>query len=298
MVLLLFWYIGLVFDFVMVCDWVKGICCKLYNFLFFGWMGSVKYWQCWEVFFLVLVGFVMLLVFLVYIIVFFDFVIFVILGWYIMIFLFYFVVGVIFFGFVMVQILMIMIWKIFKLEDYIIFEYIESMNKVILAIGIIVGVVYLIEFFIVWYFGYIYEQFVFYNCVLGLYYWFYIGMMFCNVFLLQIFWWKSLCWNVFVIFVMFIFVNIGMWFECFVIIVIILVWDYFLLSWSYYVLIWVEIIIFIGFLGLFFIFYFIFVCVVLVVVVVEVKSILKVGGDQYIGLNVNKIYYGSKEVVY
>ena len=228
----------------------------------------------------------------------FDFATSVIPGWHTTIFPPYFVAGAIFSGFAMVQTLMIMTRKILKLEDYITLEHIESMNKVILATGTIVGVAYLTELFIAWYSGYIYEQFAFYNRVLGPYYWSYIGMMSCNVLSPQIFWWKSLRRNVFVTFVMSIFVNIGMWFERFVIIATTLARDYLPSSWSYYVPTWVEIIIFIGSLGLFFTLYLIFVRVAPVVAVAEVKSILKAGGDQYIGPNANKTHHGSKEAAH
>jgi len=183
----------------------------------------------------------------------------------------------------MVLTLMLIARKVLHLEDYITLEHVESMNKVILLTGSIVGVAYLTELFIAWYSGYIYEQFAFLNRVLGPYYWSYIGMMLCNVLSPQIFWSKKIRRSLFWTFFMSIFINIGMWFERFVIIATTLARDYLPSSWSYYVPTWVEIIIFIGTLGLFFTLFLIFTRVAPVVAIAEVKSILKTAGDQYIG---------------
>ena len=286
---LLFWYTGLVPDFATVRDRAKGLRKKIYNVLSFGWTGSAKHWQRWESLSLVLAGLATPLVLSVHTIVSFDFATSVIPGWHTTIFPPYFVAGAIFSGFAMVQTLMLMTRKILKLEQYITLEHIESMNKVILVTGTIVGVAYLTELFIAWYSGYIYEQFAFYNRVLGPYWWSYVGMMSCNVLSPQIFWWKKLRRNVFVTFVMSIFVNIGMWFERFVIIATTLARDYLPSSWSYYTPTWVEIGLFIGTLGLFFTCYLIFVRVAPVVAVAEVKSILKAAGDQYV--NKHKDYH-------
>lgn len=280
---LLFWYTGLVPDFATVRDRAKGFRKKVYNFLSFGWTGSAKHWQRWESLSLILAGLATPLVLSVHTIVSFDFATSVIPGWHTTIFPPYFVAGAIFSGFAMVQTLMVMTRKVFNLEQYITLEHIESMNKVILLTGTIVGVAYLTELFIAWYSGYIYEQFAFANRVLGPYWWSYVGMMSCNVLSPQIFWWKKFRRSIFITFFMSIFVNIGMWFERFVIIATTLARDYLPTSWSYYVPTWVEIGLFIGTLGLFFTCYLIFARVAPVVAIAEVKAILKAAGDQYIG---------------
>jgi len=182
-----------------------------------------------------------------------------------------------------VQTLMVITRKVLHLEDYITLEHIDSMNKVILVTGTVVGVAYLTELFIAWYSGYIYEQFAFYNRVMGPYFWSYIGMMSCNVLSPQLFWSKKMRTSIYWTFVMSIFVNIGMWFERFVIIASTLSRDYLPSSWSYYSASWVEVCIFIGTLGLFFTLYLTFTRVAPVVAVAEVKSILKQAGDQYSG---------------
>ena len=280
---LLFWYTGLVPDFATVRDRAKGMRKKIYNFLSFGWTGSAKHWQRWEYLSLMLAGIATPLVLSVHTIVSFDFATSVIPGWHTTIFPPYFVAGAIFSGFAMVLTLMIITRKILGLEDYITVEHIESMNKVILVTGTIVGVAYLTELFIAWYSGYVYEQFAFFNRAAGPYWWSYFGMMFCNVLSPQLFWKKSWRRNIWITFFMSIFINIGMWFERFVIIATTLARDYLPSSWSYYSPTWVEIGIFIGTMGLFFTLYLIFCRVAPVVAVAEIKSILKTGGNQYVG---------------
>lgn len=280
---LLFWYTGLVPDFATVRDRAKGLRKKLYNFLSFGWTGSAKHWQRWEALSLVLAGLATPLVLSVHTIVSFDFATSVIPGWHTTIFPPYFVAGAIFSGFAMVQTLMIITRKILNLQDYITVEHIESMNKVILLTGTIVGVAYLTELFIAWYSGYVYEQFAFFNRAMGVYWWSYFGMMTCNVLSPQFFWSKKLRRNIMFTFFMSILINIGMWFERFVIIATTLARDYLPSSWSYYSPTWVEIGIFVGTMGIFFTLYLIFVRVAPVVAIAEIKSILKSSGDQYVG---------------
>ncbi len=282
---LLFWYTGLVPDFATVRDRAKGLRRKIYNTLSFGWTGSAKHWQRWESLSLVLAGLSTPLVLSVHTIVSFDFATSVIPGWHTTIFPPYFVAGAIFSGFAMVLTLMIITRKLFHLQDYITIEHIESMNKVILLTGTIVGVAYLTELFIAWYSGYVYEQFAFFNRALGPYWWAYFGMMFCNVVSPQFFWKKSWRRNVTLTFFLSIVVNIGMWFERFVIIATTLARDYLPSSWSLYTPSWVEIGIYLGTFGLFFTCYLIFARVAPVVAVAEIKHILKSAGDQYVGEN-------------
>ena len=215
---LLFWYTGLVPDFATVRDRASGLRKRIYNWLSFGWTGTAKHWQRWEALSLVLAGLATPLVLSVHTIVSFDFATSVIPGWHTTIFPPYFVAGAVFSGFAMVLTLMLITRKVLKLEQYITIGHIESMNKVILVTGTIVGVAYLTELFISWYSGYIYEQFAFFNRALGPYYWSYFGMMFCNVVSPQLFWSEKIRRSIWWTFFMSIFINIGMWFERFVII--------------------------------------------------------------------------------
>jgi molybdopterin-containing oxidoreductase family membrane subunit len=279
---LLFWYTGLVPDFATVRDRAKGIRRKLYGLLSFGWTGSAKHWQRWESLSLVLAGLATPLVLSVHTIVSFDFATSVIPGWHTTIFPPYFVAGAIFSGFAMVQTLMVITRKVLNLQDYITLNHIDSMNKVILVTGTIVGVAYLTELFISWYSQYPYEQFAFINRAMGPYWYTYFAMMTCNLITPQIFWFRKMRRNVTVTFIMSIFVNIGMWYERFVIIATTLARDYIPSSWSLYYPTWVEVCLFLGSLGLFFTCYLIFVRVAPVVAIAEVKHILKSGGDQYV----------------
>ena len=289
---LLFWYTGLVPDLATVRDRASGFRRKVYEVFSFGWTGSAKHWQRHEALSLVLAGISTPLVLSVHTIVSFDFATSVVPGWHTTIFPPYFVAGAIFSGFAMVQTLMVITRKVLKLEDYITLNHIESMNKVIVLTGTIVGVAYLTELFISWYSGYIYEQFAFYNRVFGIYWWAYFGMMFCNVVSPQLFWSRKIRRSIWWTFFLSIVVNIGMWFERFVIIATTLARDFLPSSWSYYSPSWVEICIFAGTIGLFFVCYMIFTRVAPVVAIAEIKAILKVAGDQYIGPNAQKTSHG------
>jgi molybdopterin-containing oxidoreductase family membrane subunit len=286
---LLFWYTGLVPDFATIRDRAKGVRKTIYNFLSFGWTGSAKHWQRWEALSLVLAGLATPLVLSVHTIVSFDFATSVIPGWHTTIFPPYFVAGAIFSGFAMVLTLMIIVRKVLHLEDYITLNHVESMNKIIVLTGTIVGVAYLTELFIAWYSGYVYEQSAFYNRAVGIYWWSYFGMMFCNVISPQMFWSKKLRRNITFTFFMSIIINIGMWFERFVIIATTLARDYLPSSWSYYVPSWTEIGLYVGSFGLFFTLFLMFTRVAPVIAIAEVKAILKSAGDQYIKANAEKL---------
>jgi len=290
---LLFWYTGLVPDFATMRDRASGMRKKIYGFLSFGWTGAAKHWQRFESLSLILAGLATPLVLSVHTIVSFDFATSVIPGWHTTIFPPYFVAGAIFSGFAMVLTLMLITRKVLNLEDYITINHIEAMNKFILLTGSIVGVAYLTELFIAWYSQYTYEQFAFYNRAVGVYWWSYFGMMFCNVISPQFFWVKKIRRSIVWTFVLSIVVNIGMWFERFVIIATTLARDYLPSSWSYYVPSWVEIGIYIFTFGLFFMLYLLFTRVAPVVAIAEVKSILKTSGDQYTRENVH--YPGINE---
>jgi len=279
---LLFWYSGLIPDFATVRDRAKTKLRKrLYGLASFGWMGSAKNWQRHEALSLVLAGLSTPLVLSVHTIVSFDFATSVIPGWHTTIFPPYFVAGAIFSGFAMVQTLLIMVRKILHLEDYITLGHIEAMNKVIVLTGSIVGVAYLTELFMAWYSGVLYEQEAFKWRVLGPYWWSYWAMMTCNVISPQFFWIKRLRRNIPFTFIMSIVVNIGMWFERFVIIVTSLYRDYLPGSWSYYSPSWVEIGFYLGTFGLFFTCFFLFAKYFPTIAVAEIKFVLKTSGESY-----------------
>ena len=279
---LLFWYSGLIPDFATIRDRAKTKLRKrLYGIASFGWTGTAKNWQRHEALALVLAGLSTPLVLSVHTIVSFDFATSVIPGWHTTIFPPYFVAGAIFSGFAMVNTLLVVSRKILGLEDYITVGHLEAMNKVIVLTGSIVGVAYLTELFMAWYSGVLYEQEAFKWRILGPYWWSYWAMMTCNVVSPQLFWFKKLRRNIPFTFIMSIVVNIGMWFERFVIIVTSLYRDYLPGSWTYYSPTWPEVGFYLGTFGLFFTCYFLFAKYFPVVAVAEIKFILKTSGESF-----------------
>jgi Ni/Fe-hydrogenase subunit HybB-like protein len=281
---LLFWYSGLLPDLATVRDRARTKLRKhFYGVASFGWTGSTKHWQRHESLSLVLAGLSTPLVLSVHTIVSFDFATSVIPGWHTTIFPPYFVAGAIFSGFAMVQTLMLVSRKVMNLQDYITIGHIEAMNKVIVLTGSIVGVAYLTELFMAWYSQVPYEQDIFFKYrIAGPYGWSYWLMMSCNVISPQLFWVRKLRRNVLFTFIMSIVVNIGMWFERFVIIVSSLFRDYLPSSWSIYYrpTIW-EVGFYLGTFGLFFTCYFLFSKYFPVIAIAEIKSVLKTTGESY-----------------
>src|ERR1044071_5839915 len=279
---LLFWYSGLLPDLASLRDRAKLKWRKMfYGVAAFGWAGSTKHWQRFETLALVLAGLSTPLVLSVHTIVSFDFATSVVPGWHTTIFPPYFVAGAIFSGFAMVQSLLIITRKVIHLEDYITIGHIEAMNKVIVLTGSIVGVAYLTELFMAWYSQVVYEQDAFKWRIMGPYWWSYWAMMTCNVVSPQLFWFKKLRRNVPFTFVMSIVVNIGMWFERFVIIVTSTYRDWIPGSWAYYSPQWPEVGFYLGTFGLFFTCYFLIAKYCPVVAVAEIKFVLKTSGDNY-----------------
>jgi Ni/Fe-hydrogenase subunit HybB-like protein len=283
---LLFWYCGLLPDFATVRDRAKLKWRKyMYGLLAFGWTGSTKHWQRHESLSLVLAGLSTPLVLSVHTIVSFDFATSVIPGWHTTIFPPYFVAGAIFSGFAMVQTLLLITRKVLALEDYITIEHIEVMNKVIVLTGSIVGIAYLTELFISWYGQNKYESWAFFQNranIFSPYGWSYWLMMGCNVLSPQIFWFRKMRRNILVTFFMSIIVNIGMWFERFVIIVTSIYRDYLPSSWStYYSPTIYEIGFYMGTFGLFFTCFFLFAKFFPVIAIAEIKHILKRSGENY-----------------
>jgi len=281
---LLFWYSGLLPDLATLRDRAKKKWRKMfYGSASFGWTGSTKHWQRHEALSLVLAGLATPLVLSVHTIVSFDFATSVVPGWHTTIFPPYFVAGAIFSGFAMVQTLLVVTRKVLGLEEYITIEHIDVMNKIIILTGSIVGIAYLTELFIAWYGANKYEWFAFsqnrvnLSSPLGWSYWI---MMGCNVLSPQIFWIKKMRRNLLVTFFMSILVNVGMWFERFVIIVTSVYRDYLPSSWSTYYrpTVW-EVGFYLGTFGLFFTCYFLFSKFFPVIALAEIKHILKRSGD-------------------
>lgn len=278
---LIFWYTGLIPDLGLVRDKVTNpIQKKIYNILSFGWTGSARAWHRFEITSLVLAGLATPLVLSVHTIVSFDFATSVIPGWHTTIFPPYFVAGAIFSGFGMVLTLMIITREVLNLKDYITDGHMDAMSKIVIATGSMVGLAYTTEFFIAWYSGSIYERFTFINRALGPYWWAYWAMFTCNVFSPQIMWFKPIRSNMKWVFIISLFVNVGMWFERYVIIVTSLHRDYLPSSWQMYYPTWTEWGIMIGVFGIFFTLFLLFTRLLPVIAIAEVKSIMKVTSDE------------------
>jgi molybdopterin-containing oxidoreductase family membrane subunit len=277
---LVFWYIGLIPDFATIRDRATGLRKTIYGALSFGWDGAAKTWSRYESVSLILAGLATPLVLSVHTIVSFDFATSVIPGWHTTIFPPYFVAGAIFSGFAMVLTLMIITRKAFKLEDYITMGHIELMNIVIIITGSIVGVAYLTEFFIAWYSGVEAEFYAFYNRAFGPYFWAYWAMMTFNVISPQLFWFKKIRTSIVLTFILSIIVNIGMWFERFVIIVTSLHRDYLPSSWAMFYPTLTDVGIYMFSFGLFFTLFFLFAKFFPVINMAEIKSVLKSSSDK------------------
>ncbi|OOG77521.1 NrfD/PsrC family molybdoenzyme membrane anchor subunit [Algoriphagus sp. A40] len=277
---LVFWYIGLIPDFATIRDRATGLRRTIYGALSFGWDGAAKTWMRYESVSLILAGLATPLVLSVHTIVSFDFATSVIPGWHTTIFPPYFVAGAIFSGFAMVLTLMIVTRKVYKLEDYITIGHIELMNIVIIITGSIVGIAYITEFFIAWYSGVEAEQYAFINRATGPYWWAYWSMMTCNVISPQLFWFKKIRTSIVATFALSIVVNIGMWFERFVIIVTSLHRDYLPSSWAMFYPTWVDVGVYMFTFGLFFTLFFLFAKFFPVINMAEVKAVLKSSSEK------------------
>lgn len=274
LVSLVFWYLGLVPDLATLRDRTASKVKKLiYSVLSLGWRHSHRHWQHYERVYLLLAGFATPLVLSVHTVVSFDFATSVLPGWHATIFPPYFVAGAVFSGFAMVQNVLIFVRQAFNLKGIITLDHLEKMNKIMIVTGSMVGYAYGMEFFIAWYGGVPVEQFAFINRAFGPYAWAYWTMISCNVIFPQLFWFKKVRRSIPAMFVIGIFVNVGMWFERFVIVVTSLHRDFLPSSWGMFTPTMVDFGILIGSFGLFFTCILLFVRVLPVVSIAEVKAV-------------------------
>ncbi len=272
---ILFWYLGLIPDLATVRNYVKRRLPKaIYSFFSLGWVGAARHWRHYEIAYLILAAISTPLVLSVHSVVSFDFAVSILPGWHTTIFPPYFVAGAIFSGFAMVLTLVLVARWVLNLQDFITLKHIDNMNRILLATGMMVGYAYMMEFFVAMYSGNEYERYVFLNRAFGPYGWAYWTMVFCNVAVPQLFWSRRLRRNVIVTFIASILVNVGMWFERFVIIVSSLHRDFLPASWDYYAPTWVEVSIYVGTLGIFFTLFLLFAKYVPIIAISEVKAIL------------------------
>jgi Ni/Fe-hydrogenase subunit HybB-like protein len=250
---LLFWYVGLIPDLATLRDKaVAPILQKIYGVLALGWRGSAVHWTRYETASLLLAGLATPLVVSVHTVVSFDFSVGQVAGWHTTIFPPYFVAGAIYSGFAMVLTLAIPIRKYYGLEGYITMRHLNNMAKVMLATGLIVAYGYVFEFFMAFYSGNQFDRFAIINRLHGPYAPFYYALWICNIFIPQLLWSKKIRENTFILFIISVIVNLGMWLERFVIVVISLHRDFLPSSWRmYYPTRW-DWATYLGTLGLFF----------------------------------------------
>jgi len=271
---LTFWFVGLLPDLATMRDRAVGGIKKLLLRVFsLGWNGSSRTWHRYELVCLLLAGLATPLVFSVHTIVSFDFATSVVPGWHTTIFPPYFVAGAIFSGLAMVLTLMLVARKVMRLEAYITQRHIGAMCKLIIGMGGIVGMAYATEFFMAWYSGNLYEQFVFMNRAAGPFAWAYWTMVTCNVVTPQFFWFKRVRSKVLVVFILSLFINVGMWFERFVIIVTSLHRDFLPSSWADYSPTLIEVLTLIGSFGLFLTLFLVFCRFLPVIAIAEIKGV-------------------------
>ncbi len=271
----LFWYVGLIPDLATLRDRATQPIRKfLYGFFALGWRGSNRQWKHYEKAYLILAGIATPLVLSVHTVVSMDFAVGIVPGWHTTIFPPYFVAGAIFSGFAMVMTLAVVARWVYGMEDFITMKHLETMNKIMLLTGMLVGYAYGCEFFIAWYSGNEYERSIFINRATGPYAWAYWTMVTCNVIVPQLFWFKKWRTNLVWMFIASILINVGMWFERFVITVTSLSQDYMPANWGYYTPTVFDIGTFIGSFGLFMTLFLLFLRFLPMIAISEVKGVI------------------------
>ena len=278
---LVFWWTGLLPDFAMLRDRAKRpFQKKIYALVSFGWSGRAKDWQRFEEVSLVLAGLATPLVLSVHTIVSMDFATSIIPGWHSTIFPPYFVAGAIFSGFAMVQTLLGIMRKVTNLESYITRKHIENMNMVILLTGGIVAVAYATEFFVGWYTGSPYENFTYMSvgAATGPYWWAFWSLILFNIAIPQLLWIKKVRTSFIWSWLISIAINIGMWFERFDIIALVLSKGHLPSTWGRFEPTFIDIGIFVGTIGFFFVLFLLYARTFPIIAQAEVKTILKKTG--------------------
>jgi molybdopterin-containing oxidoreductase family membrane subunit len=272
---LLFWFTGLIPDLATLRDsarskWAQ----KTFGVLALGWRGSARHWQRYETIYLLLAGLSTPLVLSVHTVVSFDFAVSEIPGWHATMFPPYFVAGAIYSGFAMVMTLAIPMRAAFHLDDLITMRHIHNMTKVMLATGMIVAYSYVNEVFYAWYSGNLFEQFMMQNRQVGPFGPFYWMLIAINACMIQLFWFRKVRDNVVLLFILSLFVNVGMWLERFVIIAVSLHRDFLPSSWDMYAPTRWDWGMFTGTLGLFLSLFFLFVRLLPAISIFEVRMLV------------------------
>jgi molybdopterin-containing oxidoreductase family membrane subunit len=270
----LFWYLGLIPDLATLRDAARNRTQRIvYGIMSFGWRGSARHWQHYRIGYLLLAGLSTPLVVSVHTIVSFDFAISQLPGWHTTIFPPYFVAGAIFSGFAMVLTLMIPARRVLGYHQVITERHLDNMAKVLLVTGMMVSYGYAMEHFMAWYSGSDYEAFAFLNRWTGSHAWVWYMQLFCNVVTPQVFWFPWARRNEYVLFVAAILINIGMWAERFVIIVVSLERDFLPSSWGDFSPTWVDWGLYLGSMATFGVLFLLFLRFLPAIPIFEVKEL-------------------------
>ena len=271
---ILFLFVGLIPDLAIARDRFSGWRKLLYTLLAGGWQGTSRQWKAHNRTVLHLSGLATPLVLSVHSVVSWDFAISIVPGWHATIFAPYFVAGAIFSGFAMVLTVMIPVRRIFGLEEYITDYHFENMSRFILLTSIIVGYAYLAEYYVAWYSGVEAEQSAFWLRAFGPYWISTWVMIIFNGVLPQLLWISKLRTNVPFLFVLSVLINIGMWFERYVIIIGGLSREYDPAVWGVYTPNAAELTIVAGSFGLFAMLFLIFIKLFPVIAISEIKELV------------------------
>ncbi len=229
-----FFYLGTIPDLAAARDAAKGLRKKLYKVISLGWRGTDREWHHFGKAYIFLAALATPLVLSVHSVVSWDFAVAIVPGWHATIFAPYFVAGAIFSGIAMVITLTVPLRKVFGLEAYLTNKHYDAMAKLCLMTSLIVFYAYLSEFFMAWYSGEEVERAAFWARLFGPYWWATWTMLVCNGFVPVMLWFKRVRYSIPALFAISIFVNIGMWFERYVIIVTSLHHEYEPFAWGLY----------------------------------------------------------------
>ncbi|MBK8882653.1 MAG: polysulfide reductase NrfD [Bacteroidales bacterium] len=277
-----FWYLGMLPDLATVRDRTTSKIRKaLYGFFSLGWTGSSRHWIRYESLSFILGGIAAVLVVSVHSIVSTDFAVGVEPGWHTTIFPPFFVVGAIFSGFAMVMTLMVLIRKVYKLTNYITDNHMDAIARILIFISLIMGLAYLTEIFIAWYSGNEFEMFTFFrNRITGDYEFQFWGMIICNAFIPQLFWFRKVRRNWIWLLVVSLSINVGMWLERYNIVVTSLSKDFLPSNWVSYSPTIIDIGVFVGTIGLFACGVLLFMRYIPMMAISELKSVANIGSKK------------------
>ena len=273
---LMFWYVGLIPDLATLRDRSQHRLPQIaYGILALGWRGAARHWRRYQTAYLLLAALATPLVVSVHSVVSFDFAVSIIPGWHSTVFPPYFVAGAIYSGFAMVLTIAIPLRSAYGLQDFVTMRHLDNMAKVMLASGLIVAYGYLTETFTAWYSGHESELFMIENRFGGPYMVWYWLLIACNLIIPQLLWFGGVRRNVYILFVLALVINVGMWLERFIIVVVSLHRDYLPSSWGYYKPTFWDWSTYLGTLGLFAGLMFVFIRLMPMISIFEMRELVE-----------------------